>query len=113
MTWLISLLAPRIGLGFARAIVWVGLPLLIIGLVWWRVDAWGDRRFNQGVEAHRAEVRAATEELKASAERSATRADDAAALRVEDHLQQTAEERERLDEAAQNGSSPIDVLFGS
>lgn len=96
----------------AKLIAYVGIPLLVALFLWWRIDAWGDRRFDQGVEAHRVEVRKASDQLKAEAAQSATRADDTAALRVEAHLQQTTQEQERLDEAAQNGSSPFDVLFG-
>lgn len=109
IAWLVK---RGLGEGWAKLIVYVGLPLLVIGLVWWRVDAWGDRRFNQGVEAHRALVAKASEELHRHAEESATQADDAAVERLDEHLQQTAEEQERLDEAARNGSSPLDVLFG-
>jgi hypothetical protein len=112
MGFLVSLLAPRLGQTFAKLIAYVGVPLLLLALLWWRVDAWGDRRYDAGVEATDARWQKASDQLKAEAARSATQADDAAAQRFEERAEQVRDEQERLDEAERTGSSPLDVLFG-
>lgn len=89
----------------------IGAALLILLFYLW-LDAYGDRRYKEGVTATDARWHEASERLKADAANSATQADDAAANRVAQFENQVAEERNRLHEAEQNGSSPLDVLFG-
>lgn len=112
MGWLIGLLAPRLGAIPAKLIAYVGIPLLIAALLWWRLDAWGDRRFDAGVAATEEKHQRAVDQLKAEAALSATRADDLAAKRLEEFEEQSAADKEALDEAKRTGSSPIDALFG-
>lgn len=95
----------------AKLLVYVGIPLLIaLGIYLW-INAYGDRRFQEGVTATDAKWEEASDRLREDAANSATRADDAAANRLEEYEDQVSEERNRLDEAEQNGSSPLDVLF--
>lgn len=103
-----------LGLGkrAAQVVAFVVIPLLILGAFYLMLDAYGDSRYDAGEADTRAEYKAASERLKQEAAASASRADDAAALRLEGHMEQVQEEQERLDEAQRTGSSPLDVLFG-
>lgn len=104
------------GSGIARLIGLASTLLAIIavlGLIWWRVDAFGDRRYRAGVTATDAKWEEAARRLQAAAAASATQADDAAANRLHTFENQVAAEQESIDAAEANGSSPIDVLFGS
>ena len=89
----------------------IGAALLALLFYLW-LDAYGDRRYNEGVTATDARWHEASERLKAEAANSATHADDNAANRLVEYEQQASDERNRLNEAEQNGSSPLDVLFG-
>ena len=112
MGWILGLLAPRLGAIPAKLIVYVGIPLLIAGLIWWRVDAWGDRRFDAGFAARDAQVAEANRQLKEAAAKSATQADDRAAKRAEEFQAQAEDDRKAVEDAKANGSSPWDALFG-
>ncbi len=104
-------LLMRAGLGtrVAKFGSYVLIALALIAAAWWlRRDA-----YNDGQRDTNAEWQAASERLKREAAASASRADDAAALRVEEHVEQVQAEKEKLDEAQRTGSSPLDVLFGS
>lgn len=79
---------------------------LVLALWWVRADAYGD-----GERAADARYTKASLELERKAQRSATKADDAAARRTAEHFQIVEREKERLDEADRTGSSPLDVLF--
>jgi hypothetical protein len=89
----------------------IGAALLLL-LFWLWLDSYGDRRYTEGVSATDAKWEEASQRMRDEAANSATRADDAAANRLATHLNQVAEERNQIDAAAQNGSSPLDVLFG-
>lgn len=110
-----------IGVGFAalnltqkltRVGIIFGIILAIGGLFYWWLDSYGDRRYDEGVQATDQKWEEARERLKKQAEASATRADDLALNRLNDHVNDVAAEQEALDEAERTGSSPIDVLFG-
>jgi hypothetical protein len=96
----------------SKLIAYVGVPLLVILFLWWRIDAYGDRRFDAGANQADARWQEASNRLQAEAANSATRADDAAANRLEQFQNQVADERQALDEANRTGTSPLDVLFG-
>ena len=104
----------RLGLGkrAAQIIGYVVIPALIILIVWWAVVDYGNRRYRAGVTDTDAKWQEASRRLQQQAQQSATRADDAAAVRLEEHERSVAEERRELDEAARNNRSPLDVLFG-
>jgi hypothetical protein len=75
------------------------------------LNAYGDRRYDEGVANEKAAWVEASEKLKLEAEASATKADDAAVKRLEEYTAESAVEKEKVNEAIADGSSPIDVLF--
>lgn len=95
-----------------RGWMFVGGALLVFLVVWW-ILAWGQSRYDAGVEDTDAKWVAASERLKAQAEESAAGADENEVERVEDHNDRLAAEREKIDEAVSQGRSPLDGLFPS
>jgi type II secretory pathway component PulM len=91
---------------------WFGLggALLLLG-AYIALDRYGDRRYQEGVTATDAKWQKAFDELKAAAAKSASKADDAAAVRVEAFTEQAAKDQEKVNEAVRTGSSPLDALF--
>lgn len=91
-------------------------PLVALALLVAGVMAWGNSKYRAGHEDGVAETdakwQAASAKLKQDAAASATRADDAAVKRLEEHVSQAQEDQERLNEASRNGTSPLDALFG-
>lgn len=100
----------RLGLGprLAALAGWATIAVIVgLALLWLRADAYhdGERAANERwVEAGR--------KLEARAEASGRKADVAAAARMEDHRLDITAEKEKLDEAAREGTDPFDVLFG-
>jgi len=90
-----------------RAWLIVGAALLALALVLW----YGQSRYAAGVRDADARWEAAAARLVKQAARSASAADRAEAPRLEDHAARVAEEKERVDEALDEGRSPFDVLF--
>lgn len=112
MGFLIGLFAPRLGQTGAKFLVY-GVLFAVLAFAMWRwLDSYGDRRFREGVTATDQKWVEASEKLKEQAAQSATRADDAAADRLAEHVEQVTAEQEQVDEAIKEGSSPFDVLFG-
>lgn len=92
---------------------WYAIGGVLLALaIYLAVNAFGNSRYDEGVAATDAKWEEASARLKAQAEQSATRADDAAAVRLEEFETQVEDERKALDEAQRTGSSPLDVLFG-
>lgn len=92
--------------------VGVGLIFLLLAFAVWRwLDSYGDRRYHEGVTATDMKWEKASDLLRQQAAESATKADDAAANRLVEHLEQATAEQEKVDDAIENGSSPLDVLF--
>lgn len=91
-------------------------PIAALALLIGGVALWGKSKFNAGHEAGVTETdakwQAASDKLKEDAKASATRADDAAVVRLEEHVAQAEEDQEKLDAANENGTSPLDALFG-
>jgi predicted lipid-binding transport protein (Tim44 family) len=112
MGWLIGLFAPKLGQKMATFVSYLLVILVILGLVYWALDSYGDRKFDEGVKANQAQVDKALEQLKTDAAESATKADDKAAARAEVFVEQQQADKEALDEAQRNGTSPLDALFG-
>jgi hypothetical protein len=90
-------------------------PLVALGLVIAGLLAWGHGKYVAGHKAGVTETDAkwqkASEQLKRDAAASATRADDAAVKRLEEHVAQAQEDQEKIDEAKRNGTSPLDAIF--
>lgn len=91
-------------------------PLVALALLIAAVAAWGHSKYKAGHEAGVTETdakwQAASDKLKADAAKSATKADDAAANRLAERVEQVTADQEKLDEANRNGTSPLDALFG-
>lgn len=103
-----------IGLGSRAAKIGAGILLfvLVVLFVAWRINAYGDRREEEGVKKERAAWVAAGEKLKEEAAVSATKADDKAVARLEEYKEQADEDQKAVDKAVENGTSPLDALFG-
>ena len=108
---------------WAGAIAFFKTPLgkgvggaILVGLLIWGVLAWlnsyGDRRYREGVTATDQKWEEASQRVQEQARQSATKADDAAANRLAEYVEQSATEQEQVNDAIENGSSPFDVLFG-
>jgi hypothetical protein len=95
----------------ARLIAYVGLPLLAVLALWLALHFYGVHRYHQGEAANEAKWQAASAKLHADAAKSATKADDKAAVRLDDYEKQASAEQARVEEAKANGSSIFDVLF--
>jgi hypothetical protein len=108
MSFLIGLAAKAVGERFAPLLAY-GLIILAIvgGVLWLRADAYHD-----GERATDAKWVAAGKKLEDQAKVAAGKADTASVQRVEQNNAKVAAEKEKLDEADANGSSPLDVLFG-
>lgn len=109
---------PGIALGAAVKSVpkwaWIALgAVLLIVAFYMLLDAYGDARFDAGKAKADAEWQAAQDKLIAEAAKAGTEADRAAAGRAADYAAKVADEKERIDKAVEEGSSPIDVLFGT
>lgn len=100
----------RLGLGqrLAKAASIATLVLAFVLALWW----FGNSRYDAGVADTDAKWQEASRLLERQAQKSASKADDAAAARAAAHDEQVSQEKEKLDEAQRNGSSPLDVLFG-
>ncbi len=83
--------------------------LIAFALLIW---AYGNARENAGVEKTDAKWEAAGERLAEEAKQAASSADRAAADRAASEFERVKQEKERLDEATDAGSSPWDVMFG-
>lgn len=95
-----------------RGWIFGGLALiaLLLGL-WLALDAYGDRRYDQGREDNDRAWRAAEAKLRQEEKASAAGADKAAATREAEHAAAVASEKGRIDDAIREGYSPLDVLF--
>lgn len=97
----------------ARVGIAIGILLLVIGAT----ALWGHGKYKAGHEAGVAETDAAwqkaTDELMREAGKSATKADDRAVAALEAHKEQIDEDRAAVEKAKEEGSSPLDALFGN
>jgi hypothetical protein len=112
MNFLIGLFAPKLGKTFASILAYALVIGVILGLGYWALSSYGHRKYNEGVKANQAQVDKAVAKLKADAAASATKADDKAAERAAVAVEQQAADKEAIDEAERNGTSPLDALFG-
>jgi hypothetical protein len=112
MGWLIGLLVPKLGKTFAPIVAYLLVIGVVLGLGYWALSSYGHRKFNEGAAANQAQVDKALKKLKVDAAASATKADDAAAKRAAENVEQVTADKEALDEADRNGTSPLDALFG-
>lgn len=109
MTFAIGLLA-RLGAGQRPAMIlaYAAIALAAVSaILWLRADA-----YSAGVRATDTKWHQASDKLKSTASKSAATADASAAKREAKWVDQVGLEKEKLDEAERNNSSPFDVLFG-
>lgn len=97
----------------AQIVAFIVIPLLILGAFYLMLDAYGDSRYRAGVSETDAKWEEAGRRLEEQARQSASAADKAAAKTIEAHNERVEAEKERIDEAIREGSSPLDVLFGT
>lgn len=104
------------GLSMAQKATRIGIMVLVVvvfgGLIWWMIRDYGNSREQEGVDKERAAWVTAGERLKEDAAQSATKADDKAVARLEEYKEQADADRKVVDQAVENGTSPLDALFG-
>lgn len=89
----------------------IGGALLILAF-YLALDAYGDSRYEAGEKAADAKWEEAERRLLKQAAQAGSEADKKAAARAVEFAAKVEEEKARLDQAAAEGSSPLDVLFG-
>lgn len=80
-------------------------------ILWITILAWGDRRYDAGVTDTDAKWEEASAKLAAQAAKSADAATRREAPRIANHAAQVAAEKEKIDDAIDEGRSPLDALF--
>lgn len=88
----------------------IGAVLLVLAF-YIALDRYGDARYEAGEKAADAKWEEAERRLLKQAAQAGTEADKKAAARAVEFAAKVDEEKARLDQAAAEGSSPLDVLF--
>lgn len=105
MNFLIGLAAKVVGERFAPALAYaVVIGAIWAAIVWLRADARADTD---------AKWIAAGKTLEVKAAKAAGSAEAASVKRIAAENERVRDEKEKLDAAQADGSSPIDVLFGA
>ena len=102
------------GLGkrVAQVVGYVGIPLLTLVAIWWAITVYGNSRYDAGVTDTDASWQEASNVLIDQAAAASNAADASAEDRATDYAANLTAEKEKIDEAQREGSSPLDVLFG-
>lgn len=109
MGFLIGIAGKIVGEKFAGLAAYLFVLALIGGAIWWlRADAYSD-----GVTATDAKWVEAGEKLKQRAAQAQGAASAASNSRTAIEVERVREEKEKIDAAEAQGSSPFDVLFGA
>ncbi len=95
----------------AKLIGYVGIPLLIAAAFWLALHLYGNSRYAAGHDAADKEWRAASDRLIEKSMKAGTKADKAAAAREADFSAKQEDEKEKIHEALEEGTSPLDALF--
>jgi hypothetical protein len=90
----------------------IGAVMLLVAF-YFALDAYGDSRYDAGKKDADAAWIAASDKLVKKAQDAGTKADKAAAGRMADQAAKVEDEKEKIDAAKADGSSPFDVLFPS
>lgn len=85
--------------------------LLLILAFYLALDAYGDSRYREGKSDADKAWQAASDKLIQEAAKAGTKADKNAAGRAADFAAKQEDEKEKIDAATQDGSSPFAVLF--
>lgn len=94
---------------------WIGAvagAIAIVAAVVFSIHAYGNARYEAGQSDERAAWEKAADKIEAESRSSAERAGKAAQRREEEYVEAVAAERQQIEEAIEEGSSPLDVLFG-
>jgi hypothetical protein len=109
---MISLLTSwGLGARAAKLVAYVGLPMLVLIAFYFVLSAYGNARYREGVAAENASWRLAQDALLKRAAESAGKASSEDLARQAEFAAKVEDEKEKLDAAVADGSSPFDVLF--
>jgi hypothetical protein len=97
----------------AKLVAYVALPLLLLVAFYLLLDAYGDARYDAGKSDENAAWVAAQDKLLADAAKSTETANKEDLTRQLEQAAKVQEEKEKIDAAIADGSSPFDVLFAS
>jgi len=89
----------------------LGAVLLVLAFVV-ALNRYGDAKFDAGKAQADAEWKAASDKLIQKAQAAEGKANEEAAGRAADFALKVEDEKEKIREAQQNGSSTFDVMFG-
>jgi hypothetical protein len=93
---------------------WIGLgAIMLMAAFYFALHAYGKARYDAGKAAADAAWIEASNKLIAKSQAAGTKADKAAAARQADFAAKQEDEKEKIDAAVAEGSSPFDVLFGA
>lgn len=105
---MIAIFARLVGPKLAPFAAYGLLVVAALAALWWvRHDAYRD-----GVRATDAKWEAASAALQKRALEASNNASSKSDARAADYLEKVEQVKDKLDEAQQNGSSSLDVLFG-
>lgn len=111
--WLVGLLAPTVGEKAAKPLALVIVIAFAALALYLLLDAYGDSRYREGKKDADAAWIAASNKLIAKAQNAGKAADKNAAVREADFAAKVEDEKERINAAQKDGTSPFDVLFGN
>lgn len=104
------------GLTIAQKLTRIGIVVAIFAALIGGVLLWGNSKYraghDDGVTQTEAKYEAAKQKLREEAEASASKADDKALERLEQHEAQVENDRKAVEDANANGTSPLDAIFG-
>lgn len=106
-----ALVARGVAPVLAKIFTYVVLPLVLIGAAWFALDAWGDSRYRAGVDATDAAWKAASDKALKDAVAAGAVATKNELGRLIEHQAKVEDEKEAIDAALANGTSPVDALF--
>lgn len=92
---------------------WIGLAVVMAALAFYLLlDAYGDSRYREGKSAADKAWQQASDKLIQDAAKAGAKADTKAAARAADFAAKQEDEKQRIDAAVKDGSSPFDAIFG-
>lgn len=96
----------------AKLVAYIGIPVVILIAFYMMLSVYGNSRYNAGKADTDAAWKIAHEKLLTESAQAKGAADVEALAREMDYFAEVEQEKEKVDEAIAQGSSPIDVLFG-